>query len=223
MIYPKHISAIILLLVFCCCSTRNDNFCEENFIITEENFSLILKKDQDLLNCKYIAIMRVNELSLIQVLRMLEKSDSLSVLCIASVDFDTLPNSIYQMENLIRLEVNSCGLAFISNELKGLKALKYLDLSNNKIDKFPIVNSLEYINVSNNRITKLSNELLELNSLKILNVESNNIEYINFDNIKWPHISLFKVYNNCFVESNLDSLTIKLGNDVVIDSRGLVE
>lgn len=217
------ISIIMMVLLFFSCNERNECFCDEYFIITEENYHNLLENTQDLLNCKYIAMMRIKKPSLIEVLKVLEKSDSLSILSISHVNLDTLPSSIYKMTNLEKLVINSCDLSYISNELKNLTILKHLDLSDNQVANFPVISSIEYIDLSENHLTNLPAELFEVKSLKILNIENNNIDFINYKNLKWPNIYKFIIYNNNLSKSNIDSLAIFLGNDVVVNEREQIE
>jgi hypothetical protein len=86
---------------------------------------------------------------------------------------------ITKLHHVDSLKVDGCHVGVVPEFVKGLRQLKYLDLSSNQIISIPSwfceLDKLEELNLSYNKISKVPNCILGNNSLQILQLQWNSI------------------------------------------------
>ncbi len=99
------------------------------------------------------------------------------------------PAYVFSVEALEQLDLSNNSLeGSLQAEVRMLKNLKVLDLSNNKFTGVPAeigqLKNLEVLDLSNNSITGLPNELANLSNLKLLNLQGNDYSKVDLVGIK---------------------------------------
>lgn len=122
-------------------------------------------------------------------LNILEEIDYSKVkkITITNLKIDHIPSKIFNLTNLILLNMSHCAIHTISNDISKLVNLQELYLNNNKIkeipDKIGELKMLKKIILCNNNIKRLPNNFFNLSNLEILNITSNHLVCIP-DNVK---------------------------------------
>lgn len=99
------------------------------------------------------------------------------------------PAYVFNVETLEQLDLSNNSLeGSLQAEVRMLKNLKVLDLSNNKFTGVPAeigqLKNLEVLDLSNNNITGLPSELANLSNLKLLNLQGNDYAEADLAGIK---------------------------------------
>uniref|UniRef100_W5LP32 Leucine rich repeat containing 2 n=1 Tax=Astyanax mexicanus TaxID=7994 RepID=W5LP32_ASTMX len=110
-----------------------------------------------------------------------------------------IPPELGECENLEKLEMTANGdLSELPFELSNLKALKHLDLAENKFATIPIcvlrMSSLQWLDMSNNRLTDLPEDIDRLSDLQTMFLHKNKLTYLpmvmaNMDKLKMLVVS----------------------------------
>lgn len=123
--------------------------------------------------------------------------NSLRVLSLTGLKFNSIPVDIYYCSHLEILDLSNNSLTSIGGDICKLKTLRHLNISNNSITYLPkefkeLIN-LENLNISNNKIKKLGKEFASLLNLKELDASACNISSITntpiFPNIENLNLS----------------------------------
>jgi hypothetical protein len=82
----------------------------------------------------------------------------IKVLELSHNDLEILPFSFTNLTNLEHLSISSCNISSSSKPISNLKSLKYLDISNNRMNgdfpsDFPPLDGLKFLNISFNNFT----------------------------------------------------------------------
>lgn len=97
-------------------------------------------------------------------------------------NFDSFPEILATLSNLVKLGMGGNTLNEIPEWIEKFQYLKDLDLYDNKISQLPssigTLNSLETLNLRNNNISKLPESFKNLKSLKKLNLSWNNFKFL---------------------------------------------
>jgi len=170
----------------------------------------------------YISVSNLKEIpTSILKLNSLKKlsfgTNYIGVIPIGTNNIEVIPSAIQDLPKLEELYLNNNLIKEVPNELFNLPNLKKLELSNNKIEVIPptiknLIN-LEEINLYNNKLKEVSNEIFNLPNLKILKLNHNpsldikmiktsdsTIKECNFEDINIlcyePHTCELIRYNN---------------------------
>ena len=111
-------------------------------------------------------------------------SGDINLLDISGQGLEKVPGEIFKRTSLESLDISHNNLTgAIPAEIRFLKNLRVLDLSDNKMTGLPAelgqLSKLETLDVSNNSLTGLPLELGKLTQLKILNLSGN--DYSEYD------------------------------------------
>jgi len=163
-----------------CCS-ENDVTCENGYI-TEINANSDLLKISDFTGFPYFS--KIKSLSSysngVKTLpEELFKLTTLERLDLYNNQIETIPPSIGSLKNLKNLQLNNNKIKNVPEELFTLSNLEKLNLSNNKLEAIPTsvgaLSNLEELILSYNKIKTIPDELCKLPNLKHLRLENNEI------------------------------------------------
>lgn len=136
---------------------------------------------------------------------------SLSTLDLSNNLFDTVPSSVYELENLSALNFSHNDLSFIHDDISKLKKLKRLNMRCNGIRGIPTtlceMTELVHLDLGCNLIGKIPANIHTLTHLDYLDLEYNNLKAV-------PE-SLYKLANLTHLYLNSNSIKIlsdKVGN-----------
>lgn len=91
-----------------------------------------------------------------------------------------LPQGIFNLHQLTRLDLASCELKKLDGRIEYLKTLKHLILSRNNLTTLPDsiggLSELETLDLYGNKLYKLTRAVLSLTNLKTLDLASNNLK-----------------------------------------------
>src|SRR5690554_4603819 len=91
---------LIVLLAFGACK-ESCNLCQENWMISPDNYDFFLENSDLYKHCKTISISRLSDYeSLLNVLENLLNSDSLRNLWISNIELEKVPEITFSMTNL---------------------------------------------------------------------------------------------------------------------------
>lgn len=220
----KLIVLLLAILMFSCQGDKHKiNFCQENLIITNDNYNFFIKNHTNFQSCKYISLMRIDKLKMNHSLKLLSKNDLLLGLSISLVELDTFPKSIMKFKNLESLELTDCNLKYVPKNYLNLVKLKKLNLRNNQLSELPYINSLSYLNISNNNFKYFPYEYFNSNNIVSINIDNNNISNIETERVKKKKLKgLFLAENNINLKT-INSLKIILGDSIVVTKSRLIE
>ncbi|MFN7491040.1 MAG: SMI1/KNR4 family protein, partial [Chryseotalea sp.] len=135
-------------------------------------------------------------------------------LVITNKNINTLPDHLYQCENVEYLKINSCHLTQIDGRIKNFKKLKVLDLFFNDVEELPEelgrLVDLEEVYLKTNSLTQLPKSIGNLKKLKVLDVSFNSIHDLpeSFSELK----NLQNFYHSSLSEEVVAILQFKLPN-----------
>ena len=91
--------------------------------------------------------------------------------------FEIIPQAVFQLKLLLYLNLTGNKLHFLPSAIVTLKNLKVLHLQGNKIEKVPeMLPNLQYLNISNNKLYNFS--VVDMKRLRSLNASNNRLENI---------------------------------------------
>jgi hypothetical protein len=100
---------------------------------------------------------------------------------------------------LVRLALGNNILTKLPDEMTKFENLKYLNIKNNNLKRFPAVLcqlNLEILDISRNKITKLPNEFGSLMNLKVLNIAKNKLLFVPNYISRMGHLQILKLDGN---------------------------
>ena len=154
-------------------------------------------------------------------LRGNEWKSMIDTLDLSRTEMRELPNSIFNLENLVNLDLSENRLTYLPVEIGQLKNLIDLDLSENGLENFPVeigqLKNLTNLNLGSNRFSVLPVEIGQLKNLTNLNLGSNGIlirlpvEIGNLENLTVLNLSA------SFLSSNFPVEILQLENLIDLD------
>ena len=91
--------------------------------------------------------------------------------------FEIVPQAVFQLKLLLYLNLTGNKLHFLPSAIAMLKNLKVLHVQGNRIEKVPeILPNLQYLNISNNKLQNFS--VVDMKRLRSLNANNNRLENI---------------------------------------------
>ncbi len=94
-----------------------------------------------------------------------------------NIVLETISDKIWNLKNLIELDLSGNNVSTIHNSIKPIKSLKKIDLSHNKLsflpDSFSNLKFLEVLSLASNRFKELPESIKKLKNLKYLNIIDN--------------------------------------------------
>lgn len=137
------------------------------------------------------------KISLNESLYDLQNLQSLSIQTDSLV---SLSSNLGKLKNLERLNLSYNEIAFLPESIGELNKLVYLDLRQNNMASLPNsisnLNKLEVLESSNNGIAKLPNDFGKLASLTSLNLENNRIEELPSTFVQFSKLEYLNLGNN---------------------------
>ena len=99
-----------------------------------------------------------------------------------------IPNGVYELSSLVRLEVPSNNIENLSSKVSRLRNLKILNLTGNRLTSLPKeigeLSNLESLYLTDNQLTELPTTITNLKNLKELRLSNNKITQSQIDSIK---------------------------------------
>lgn len=148
----------------------------------------------------------------------ISKLNMLDTLRISVDDFEGLPTSIVEMENLEVLEVKydimtELPVGFDSLQLKKL----HLEGSRGIFDVSPIfgITELEELYINDLQLTSLPSEIMNLSNLEVLSVKGNNLQALPKDILSLNKLSVLNVSDNKLKEDQMDDAVVSLLNTLI--------
>lgn len=93
---------------------------------------------------------------------------------------ETIPESIFLLENLVTLDLSKNKLTTVPQEIASLKKLRDLKLNKNKFTQFPVaickLDSLQVLGLNQNSIVEIPPEIGKLKELVYLDMWSNDLD-----------------------------------------------
>ncbi|XP_051524495.1 leucine-rich repeat-containing protein 2-like isoform X1 [Myxocyprinus asiaticus] len=110
----------------------------------------------------------------------------------------SIPAELGDCENLERLEMTANGsLTELPFELRNLKKLKHLDMSENKFGSIPIcvlrMESLTFFDISNNRLQDLPEDIDRMEALESVFLHKNKLKYMPLSMANLIHLKMLVV------------------------------
>ncbi len=135
------------------------------------NLSYVENIPEELWNLRNLKCLKYDGEGLSEKIQNLKKLENLSI---SGFD-DKLPNGIWSLINLKKLELSFFESLVINTEIENLTNLEYLDLSANNIDDLPDeiwnLENLKKLDISSTNIKKLSNNISKLKNLTELSLD----------------------------------------------------
>lgn len=107
------------------------------------------------------------------------KAEEWDILLLGKREIASLPDSIYELSNLVRLDLTGNRIKSLSAKLVNLTKLEELFLDENNLDALPreisLLKNLKILSVSKNNLKKLPREIGELKNLIELDISKNQI------------------------------------------------
>lgn len=160
----------------------------------ERNFISVIPDNISLLKSLSILTLRCNKIRELPA----NLPQTLKILDISSNDFETFPESVNNLPNLLQLDISYNKLKTLPSSINNLKSIKKINLSSNSLKIVDInLKNLRTLNLKYNEIlelhlndcnienlyltdNKISNITDPLNSLKVLDLDQNPITQLNF-------------------------------------------
>ncbi|XP_045181229.2 uncharacterized protein LOC123540341 [Mercenaria mercenaria] len=146
----------------------------------------------------------------------------LQELNLAHNNFEIIPQSIFRLKSLSYLNLNGNMLETVPNALTTLKTLKVLHLHDNNIhfipDTFP---NLQYLNIANNKLYNFS--VVNMKHLKLLNANNNYLENIPMGLYSLTKIQSVRLNTNQirYISTDIANLkklrTLDIGNNMLVN------
>lgn len=141
----------------------------------------------------------------------------------AKIDLDTFPGVLSKLKNLQWITINNNNISYVSDDILSFKHLKELDLSSDRIKKFPDINrknkmlltlslcndgidsippdisnlkNLENLSLNNNKLKTLPIALGNLKDIKTLVLSNNRLKYLPDNICDLKQLSLLDLANN---------------------------
>ncbi|WVF67290.1 hypothetical protein IAT40_002041 [Kwoniella sp. CBS 6097] len=181
--------------------------------------------------CTSLKELRMSNMALKRVPISIRASTTLArldVSCNRIAELDSVP--LNEVETLVSLKVQNNKLTSMPTYFAQMKALKYLNISNNKFESFPPVvcemSNLVDLDVSFNNITQLPSEMSDLKSLERLALFSNELNSFppSFSTLK--NLRILDVRRNKITDltavyalPNLATLQVDYNNIVTLDAQ----
>lgn len=141
-----------------------------------EDLVVLPKSFVKLTKLKSLALWQNNQL---QVSNSLFNHPNLEEFIIEDNSLENIPVQTYQLTHLKKVNFAKNKIKYVSPDIKNLKLLQILILTNNMIPDFPDVSdlsNLEELDLSNNQLIKLPPGIANLPKLSILRVSHNDID-----------------------------------------------
>jgi Leucine-rich repeat (LRR) protein len=98
---------------------------------------------------------------------------------LSNLGLDKIPSSVWNLTDLVELDLSANQLKRIGKELAMLKCIKLLALNHNTLSKLPNalwkLTSLRKLYLNNNNLKAIPNEIKNLDNLRVLDFSCNNI------------------------------------------------
>ena len=181
--------------------------------------------------CTNLKELRMSYMALKRVPVSICASETLSrldVSCNRIADLESVP--LHEIPALLSLKVQNNRIASIPAYFAQMKALKYLNISNNKFEKFPSVvcemSNLVDLDVSFNMIAELPSEMSNLKSLERLAAFGNELTTFPASFSTLANLRVLDVRRNTLVDltsiyalPNLETLQADYNNLVTLDAE----
>ncbi len=151
---------------------------------------------------------------LITIPNMVFEMQNLTSLCISGTKLQYISPSIEQLQRLEDLSFSQNAITVLPLSICNLKGLKNLQLSGNALSELPFLftqlQSLEFVDISSNKFEKFPACLLQLTGLKYLNIVQNSwrLSQEEMDIIFSLSARCDVVFNNIFPREKLQELQL---------------
>ena len=112
----------------------------------------------------------------------IKNSEKVYYLDLTHIDASQLLLDLYKFKNLERLQIYSCDIESIPDNIGELKNLEWIDLSFNNLKTLPstvgMLEKLKFLDLSHNKIVQLPDFIYELKGLETLSLSENSINFI---------------------------------------------
>lgn len=146
----------------------------------------------------------------------------LQELNLADNRFELIPQSVFRLKNLMYLNLTGNQLESIPNALTMLKSLQVLHLQGNHIDYIPdMFPNLQYLNVANNKLYNFS--VVNMRRLKSLNANNNYLENIPMGMYSLARLQTIRLNTNQIRYISVDIVNLKklrvldIGNNMLVN------
>jgi len=136
-------------------------------------------------------------------LKKLTKLTELKLSCWMSDEYLKVPDFVFSLTGLKRLELSDVENSEILDKIENLKNLEYLTLNDSgvtSIDKISKLKNLKYLDLFNNKITKLSDKIGNLKNLEYLDLSYGKFTTLPEEISSLKNLEHLKLYSNPLTE-----------------------